>query len=65
MTPEKTKHIRPVNSISAQHLLKINQDNATHYINSLLKTSKVSEVHEVPWFPIPQNPVNQREHMPM
>ena len=46
LTPEQTKHIRPVNPISMRHLLNNNHDDAIHYINSLLKTSKDNEVYE-------------------
>ena len=45
LTPEQTKHIRPVNPTSVRHLLNNNHDEAIHYINSLLKTSKTDEVN--------------------
>ena len=60
LTPEQTKHIRPVNPTSVRHLL-----NNSHYINSLLKTSKNDEVNETYWFPTPQNPGNEKEHTPI
>ena len=41
LTPEQTKHNRPVNPTSVRHLLNNNHDDAIHYINSLLKTSKI------------------------
>ena len=44
LTPEQTKHIRPVNPTSVRHLLNSNQDDAIHYLNSLLKT----ELPELP-----------------
>ena len=60
LTPEQTKHIRPVNPTSVRHLLNNNHDDAIHYINSLLKTSKTDdEVNETYWFPTPQNPGNE------
>ena len=65
LTPEQTKHIRPVNPTSGRHLLKNIQDDAFHYINSLLKTSKTDEVNETYWFPTPPNPGNEREHTPI
>ena len=65
LTPEQTKHIRPVNPTSVRHLLNHNHDDAIHYINSLLKTSKPDEVNETYWFPAPQNPGNQEEHTPI
>ena len=65
LTPEQTKHIRPVNPTSVRHLLNKNHDDAIHYINSLLKTSKIDEVNETYWFPTPQNPGNEKEHTPI
>ena len=65
LTPEQTKHIRPVNPTSVRHLLNNNHDDAIYYINSLLKTSKTDEVNERYWFPTPQNPGNEKEHTPI
>ena len=65
LTPEQTKHIQPVNPTSVRHLLNNSHDNAIHYINSLLKTSKKDEVNETYWFPTPQNPGNEKEHTPI
>ena len=65
LTPERTKHFRPVNPTSVRHLLNNNHDDAIHYINTLLKTSKTDEVNETYWFPTPQNPGNEEEHTPI
>ena len=65
LTPEQTKHLRPVNPTSVRHLLNNNHDDAVHYINSLLETSKTAEVNETNWFPTPQNPGIEREHTPI
>ena len=65
LTPEQTKHIRPVNPTSVRHLLNNNHDDAIHYINSLLKTSKIDEVNEIYWFSTPQNPGKEKEHTPI
>ena len=65
LTPEQTKHIRPVNPTSVRHLLNNKHDDAIHYINSLLKTSKTDEVNETYWFPSPKNPGNEQEHTPI
>ena len=65
MTPEQTKHIPPVNPTSVRNLLNNNQDDAIHYTNSLLKTSKTDEINETYCFPTPQNPGNEREHTPI
>ena len=58
LNPEQIKNIRPVNPTSVRHLLNNNHDDAIHYINSLLKTSKADEVNKTYWFPTPQNPGN-------
>ena len=65
LTPEQIKHIRPGYPTSLRHLLNNNHDDAIHYINSLLKTSKTNEVNETYWFPTPQNPGNEKEHTPI
>ena len=65
LTPEQTKHIRPVNPTSVRHLLNNNHDDAIQYKNSLLKTSKTNEANETYWFPTPQNPGNEKEHTPI
>ena len=64
LTPEQTKHIQPVNPTSVTHLLNNSHDDAFHYINCLLKTSKTNKVNETYWFPTPQNPGNEKEHTP-
>ena len=48
-----------------RHLLNNSHDDAIHYINSLLKTSKNDEVNETYWFPTPKNPGNEEEHTPI
>ena len=65
LAPEQTKHIRPVNPTSVRHLLNNNHDDAIHYINSLLKTSKDNKINETYWFPTPQNPGNEKDHTPI
>ena len=64
MTPEQTKHIRPVNPTSVRHLLNNNHDDAIHYIKTLLKSSKTDEVNETYWLLTPQNPASQKELTP-
>ena len=65
LTPEQTKHIRPVNPTSVRHLLINNHEDAIHYIKSLLKTSKTGEVNETYWFPTPRNPASERDFTPI
>ena len=64
-TLEQTKHIRPGNPSSVRHLLNNSLEDAIHYINSLLKTSKNDEIKETYWLPAPQNPGNEKEHTPI
>ena len=65
LTPEQTKHIRPVNPTSVRYILNDNHDDAIHYIDRLLKISKTEEVNETYWFPTPQNLGNEKEHTPI
>ena len=65
MTPEQTKHIRPVNTTAVRHFLINHHDDAIHYVNGLLETSKSDEVSVTFWFPTPQNPGNEMEHTPI
>ena len=48
-----------------RHPLNNSHDDAIHYINSLLKTSKTDEVNKTYWFPTPRNPGNEKEHTPI
>ena len=65
LTPEQSKHIRPVNPTSVRHLLNNNHDDAIHYIYSLLKTSQTEKVNETYWFRTPHDPGNEKEHTPI
>ena len=42
-----------------------NLNEAIHYKNSLLKTSKTDQTNESYWFPTPQNPGKERQHKPI
>ena len=65
LTPEQTKHIRPVNPTPVRQLLNNNHHDAIHYINSLLKTSRTDKINETYWFPTPKNPGDEKEHTPI
>ena len=65
MTPEQTKHIKPVNPTSVRHLFNSNHDDAIHHMQNFLKTSKTDEVNETFWLPTPHNPGKEREHTPI
>ena len=46
MTPEKMKHVRPIDSVSTWHLLNENEEDAIYYISSLLKTNRNNDQYE-------------------
>ena len=56
LTPEQTKHIRPVNPTSVRHLLNNNHNDVILYIRRLLKTLKTDDVNETYWLPTAQKP---------
>ena len=64
LTPEQTKHLWSVNPTSVRHLLNNNLDDAMHYKNGLLETSKTNEIKETYWFPTPQNPDKEKNLRP-
>ena len=45
--------------------LNNNYDDAIHYTNRLLKTSKTDQLNETDWFPTPQKPSIEHEHTPI
>ena len=53
MTPEQMKHVRPIDPVSTWHLLNENEEDAVHYINSLLKANRNNNRYEQYWFPTP------------
>ena len=40
MTPEQMKFVKPVDPVSTGDLLHNDQDQAAHYVSSLIKTNK-------------------------
>ena len=56
MTPEQMKHVRPIDPVSTWHLLNANEEDAVHYISSLLKANRNNDQYEQYWFPTPENP---------
>ena len=40
MTPEQRKYVKPVDPASTWHLLQNDQEQAAHYVSSLIKTKK-------------------------
>ena len=46
MTPEQMKYVRPIDPVSTWHLLNENEDDAIHYISSLLKANRNNDQYE-------------------
>ena len=65
MTPEQMKYVKPVDPASTWHLLQNDQEQAAHYVSSLIKTNRNSQNPENYWFPTPENPGNPEEHTPI
>ena len=65
MTPEQMKYVKPVDPASTWHLLQNDQEQAAHYVSSLIKTNRNPQNTENYWFPTPENPGNPEEHTPI
>ena len=65
MTPEQMKYVKPIDPASTWHLLQNDQEQAAHYISSLIKTNRNPQNSETYWFPTPENPGNPEEHTPI
>ena len=65
MTPEQMKYVKPVDPASTWHFLQHDQEQAAHYVSSLIKTNKNPQNPDNYWFPILENPGNPDEHTPI
>ena len=65
MTPEQMKYVKPIDLASTWHFLQQDQEQAAHYISSLIKAYKNPQNQENHWFPTPENPCNPEEHTPI
>ena len=65
MTPEQMKYVKPVDPASTWHLLQNDQEQAAHYVSSLIKTNRNPQNSENYKFPTPENPGNLEEHTPI
>ena len=59
------KYVKPVDLALTWHPLQNDQEQAAHYVSSLIKTSKNPQKTENYWFPTPENPGNPEEHTPI
>ena len=65
MTPEQLEYVKLVDPASTWHLLQNDQEQAVHYVSSLIKTNKNSQNTKNYWFTTPENPGNPEEHTPI
>ena len=65
MTPEQLKYVKLIDPASTWHLLQNDQEQAAHYVSSLIKTNRNPQNSENYWFPTPENPGNPEEHTPI
>ena len=65
LTPEQLKNIQPVDPVATWHLLHENDENATQYVSSLLKTHPNGEDMEQFWCLTPSNPGDETSHTPI
>ena len=65
MTPEQMKYVKPIDQASIWHFLQQDQEQAAHYVSSLIKANKNPQNQENYWFPTPENPGNPEEHTPI
>ena len=54
-----------INPASTWHLLQNDQEQAAHYLSSLIKTKRNPQNTKNYWFPTPENPGNPGEHTPI
>ena len=65
ITPEQKKYVKPVDPVSTWHLLRNDQEQAVHYVSSLIKTNRNPQNSENYWFPTPENPGKPEELTPI
>ena len=59
------KHVRPIDPVSIWLLLNENEEDAIHYISSLLKANRNNDQHEQYWFPKPKNTGDEASYTPI
>ena len=65
LTPEQMKHVKLIDPVSTWHLLNENEEDAIHYVSSLLKANRNNDQYEQYWFPTPENPGDEDSHTPI
>ena len=65
MTPEQMQYVRPIYPVSTWYLFNENEEDAIHYISSLLKANRSNDQYEQYWFPTPDNPGDEASRTPI
>ena len=65
MTPEQMKYVKPIDAVTAWHLLQNNPENAAYYASSLIKSTRTGEDQENYWFPTPEEPGDPQLYTPI
>ena len=65
VTPEEMKYVKPIDPASTWHLLQQDQEQAAHYVSSLIKANKNPQNQVNYWFLTPENPGNPEERTPI
>ena len=64
VTPEQSKHIKPV-ELAILSMIPQGNPELIAYLNELLRTSKTEQQNNTCWFPTPQNPGKAQHRIPV
>ena len=64
VTPEKSKHIQPVD-MAILSMIPQGDPDLTVYLNEILRTNKSEQQDNTFWFPTPENPRKPEDHTPI
>ena len=64
VTPEQSKHIKPVD-VAILSMIPEGDPDLTAYLNELLRTNKPEQQDSTFWFPTPENPGKPEDHTPI
>ena len=64
VTPEPSKHIKPVD-MAILSMIPQGDPDLTAYLNELLRTDKPEQQNNTLWFPTPENPGKPEDHTPI
>ena len=65
LSPQEAKQLHPLNSAALKVLAEDNTEQASEYVNELLKSSEKPQTTQNFWFPTPNNPGDPASHTPI